>query len=197
MLLKHRPLLDMQFDIGMQFAALARCRADFGWVQPKLHHGFAHAEAGMIARIEHAFVEGAGDRPAAEQGGGKPHALLVRETDDFDRKGQPHIAPVQIGDAGDRGDDPERSIPFAGVAHGVVMRTEHQARQPGTFSFVTAADIADGVEMRGHSGIPHPRHQEISRDAMFGRKEDPCQILRRFGNRSELIDPADDFIAKP
>ena len=101
-MLQHRPLLDMQLDIGMQFAARPRRRADLRRVQPKLHHGLAHGEAVRIARIEHAFVKGAGDRPAAEQRGGKPHALLVGETDDFDRKGQPHAPPVQVGDAGNR-----------------------------------------------------------------------------------------------
>ena len=197
MLLQHRPLLDMQLDIGMQFAARPRRRADMLRIEPEPHHRLAHGEAVRIARIEHAFVEGAGDRPAAEQGGGKPHALLVRETDDFDRKGQPHIAPVQIGDAGDRGDDPERSIPFAGVAHGVVMRTQHQARQPGTFPFIAARDVSDGVEMRGHAGIFHPRQDEIGHGAMLGREEYPREPFRRLGNRPELIDPADDFVAKP
>ena len=167
LLLQHRPLLDMQFDIGMQLAARPRCRAEMVGIEPELHHRLAHGESISIARIEHAFVKGAGDRPAAEQRGGKPHALLVGETDDLDRKGQPHAAPVQIGDAGDRRDHAERSVPFAGVAHGVVMRTQHQAGQPRTFALITAADIADGVEMRGHAGISHPRHQEIGRDAMF------------------------------
>ena len=77
------------------------------------------------------------------------------------------------------------------------MRAQHQAWQPGTVALITAADIADGVEMRGHAGILHPGHQEIGRDAMFRRKEDPRQMLGCLGNRPELIDPAYDFIAKP
>ena len=177
LLLQHRPLLDMQFDIGMQLAAGPRRRADMLGVEPELHHGLAHGESVSIARVEHAFVKGAGDRPAAEQRGGKPDALLVGETDDLDRKGQPYAPPVQIGDAGNRGDHAERTVPFAGVAHGVVMRSQHQAGQPGTFALIAAADIADGVEMHGHSGILHPGQDEIGRDAMFGRKEDPRQML--------------------
>ena len=50
----------------------------------------------------------------------------------------------------------ERAVPFAGIAHGVVMRSQHQARQAGPLAFVTAADIADGIEMRGHAGLAHP-----------------------------------------
>ena len=143
----------------------------------------AHREAAWIARAEHAFVEGAGDRPAAEQRGGKPDALLVGETCDFDRKGQPHAPPVQVGDAGNRRYHSERAVPFAGVAHGVVMRTQHQAGQPGTFAFIAAADIADGVEMYGHPGIFHPGQDEIGRDAMSRREEDPRQMRARLGNR--------------
>ena len=128
--------------------------------------------------------------------GGKPHALLVGKANDFDRERQPHAPPVQVGDAGNRRDHPERPVPFAGVAHGVVMRAQHQARQPRPLALVAAADIADGVEMRGHAGVSHPRHQEIGRGAMFGRKEYPRQIIRRLGNRPELVDPAYDFVAE-
>ncbi len=32
---------------------------------------------------------------------------------------------------------------------------------------------------------------------MFRRKEDPSQMLSCLGNRPELIDPADDFVAEP
>ena len=197
LLLQYRSLLDMQFDIGMQLAAGPRRRADMLRVEPELHHGLAHGESISIARIEHALVKGAGDRPAAEQRGGKADALLIGETDDLDRKGQPYAPPVQIGDAGNCRDHAERTVPFAGVADGIVMRSQHQARQPRTVAFVTAADIADGIEMHGHAGVPHPRHQEVGGDAVLGRKENPRQILRRLGNRPELVDPADDFIAKP
>ena len=177
LLLQHRPLLDVQFDIGMQFAARPRRRADMIGSSPNCTIASRIVRPLAVARVEHAFVEGAGDRPAAEQRGGKPHALLVGETDDFDRKRQPHAPPVQIGDAGNRRDHAERAVPFAGVAHGVVMRAQHQARQPGTFALIAAADIADGVEMRGHAGISHPGQDEIGRDAMFRRKENPRQML--------------------
>jgi hypothetical protein len=74
---------------------------------------------------------------------------------------------VQIGHAAYRRDQAERPIPLAGVAHGIVMRTEHQAGQTRNLAFVAAADVADRIEMRLHAGIPHPRQQEIGRCAMF------------------------------
>ena len=141
-------------------------------------------------------IESARDRAAAEQRGRKAHALLVGESNDLDRERQPPPAPVQIGDAGNRCEQSERAVPFAGVAHGVVMRAQHQARQAGTIAFITAADISDRIEMRGHAGLAHPAKNEIGGDAVFGGQENPRQMLRRLGNGAELVDPADDFVAK-
>ena len=90
----------------------------------------------------------------------------------------------------------ERAVPFAGVAHGVVMRAQHQARQAGPIAFVTAADIADRVEMRAHAGLAHPGEDQIGGHAVLRRKENPRQMLRRLGDGPELMDPADDLIAK-
>ena len=145
---------------------------------------------------EHALDERARHRPAAEQRRGKAHALLVGKADDFNGERQPLAALVQIGDAGNRGDDAERAVPFAGIAHRIVMRAQHQARQPRPLALVTAADIADGVEMRGHAGIAHPGQNEIGRGAVFRGEENPRQMFRRLGDRPEPVDPANDFIAE-
>ena len=156
---EHRPLLDMQFDIAMQFAPAPGRRADMIGIEPELRQRLAHGEAGFVFGIQRGYIEGAGDGAAAEQGRGEPHAFLIGETDDFDRKRQATPASVQIRHAGNRGDHPERPIPLAGVAHGVVMRSQHQARQARTIALVTAANIADRIEMRAHSGLAHPGQQ--------------------------------------
>ena len=147
----------------------------------------------LSLRVEHALVEGAGDGAAAEQGRGEADAFLIGKAGHLDRERQSLAAPVEIGDAGNRGDEPERPVPFAGVAHGVVMRAQHQAGQARPLALVAAADIADGIEMRGHAGVPHPRQQEIGRGAVLGGEEDPRQMIRRLGDRAERVDPADDF----
>jgi hypothetical protein len=54
---QHRPLLDMQFDIGMQLAAGTGRRADMLRFEPKLHHRLAHGEAVRVARVEHALIK--------------------------------------------------------------------------------------------------------------------------------------------
>src|SRR5258708_7696182 len=119
-----------------------------------------------------------------------PPPLLSGEPDALERKRQPPPAPVQVRDAGNRRDQSERAVPFAGVAHGVVMRTQHQAWQARTLALVAAADIADRVEMRAHASLDHPGQNEIGGDLVFGRKENPRQMLRRLRERPELVDPA-------
>ncbi len=101
---------------------------------------------------------------------------------------------MQIGDTGNRRDQPERTVPFAGVANGVVMRAQHQARRAGNLAFVTAADISDGVEMRPHSGVAHPAQDQVSRRAMLFGKEDAREMLWRFGDRRQFVDAADDLM---
>lgn len=142
------------------------------------------------------LVEGAGHRPAAEQGGGEAHTLLVRKAHNLDREWQPLATPVQISDAGDRRDDAERTVPFAGVAHRIVMRADHQARQVRPLALVAAADIADGVEMRAHPGLTHPRQDQIGGLVVLFGQKNPRQMLRRFGDRSERVDPRHDLFAE-
>ena len=111
-------------------------------------------------------------------------------------KRQTLAAPIQIGDAGDRRYHPERPVPFAGVAHGVVMRAQHQTRQTGRSTFITAADIADGIEMRAHAGLAHPFQDQLGRGAMLSREEDAGEMLAVFRDRGKLVDVADDLAAE-
>ena len=189
-------LLDVQLDIGQQFAARARGGADMIGIEAEFRQRIAHRHAGSVPRAERAFVERAGDRTAAQQSGRETNPLLIGKARHLDRERQSLPAPVQIGDAGDRGEQSERAVPFAGVAHRVVMRAQHQARQAGPVAFVAAGDIADGIEMRGHAGLANPGQNEIGGDAVFGRQENTRQMLWRLGYGAETVDPADDLIAK-
>ena len=92
---QHRPLLDVQFDIGQQFAAHPRRRTDMIGIEAELHQRIAHGDAGLVLGTEHALVEGAGDRAAAQQRGGEAHALLVGKTGHLDGERQPPPAPVR------------------------------------------------------------------------------------------------------
>ena len=165
-------------------------------VEAELHQRIAHGDAVTVACVEHALVEGAGHRAAAEQRRGEAHPLLVGKADDFDRERQALAAAVEIGDAGDRRDHAQRPVPFAGVAHGVVVRAEHQARQARPLAFVAAADIADRVEMRTHAGVAHPAQDEFGGGAQLAGQIDAGELVGFFGDRRELVDPADDLFAE-
>ncbi len=73
--------------------------------------------------------------------------------------------------------DPQRAVPFAGVAHGVVVRAEHQAGRPRPLAFVAAADVADRVEMRAHAGLAHPGQDQVGRLPQFLLRIDAGRCL--------------------
>ena len=165
-------------------------------IQTKLDERIAHRNSGAVLRGEHALIERSCDRPAAQQRGSEPDPLLVGKARHFDGERQSPPSFVQIGDAGDRRDQPERTVPFAGVADAVVVRAQHQTRQTRSLAFVTAADISDRIEVRAHSCFNHPGQDQVSRRAMLGRQEDAREMRRRFGNRRQPVDPLDDLLAE-
>src|SRR6266849_5864749 len=193
---QHRPLLDMEFDIGKQFAA-GPCRcSDMIGIETELDERIAHRNSGTIPYAKHALVERACHRAAAQQRGGEPDPLLIGEAGDFDRERQSPAPVMQIAHAGNRRDQSKRTVPFSGIAHRVVVLAQHQARQSRSLAFVTAADVSDRVEMRLHSRLAHPCQDQVGCGAMLLAQEHACQMLVRFRNRSKPIDPADDLIAK-
>jgi hypothetical protein len=76
------------------------------------------------------------------------------------------------------------------------VRAQHHAWQAWTLAFVTTADISDRIEMCAHSGIAHPAQKEVGGCTMFPAEEHAGETPGRFGNRCELVDPADDLIAE-
>ena len=160
---QHRPLLDVQFDIGKQFAARPRRRTDMIGIEPELLPS-PRASTCRRGRARRARFRRRCRRPRGCRAAWRQTARLPRRQSRSTSiaNGSRMPAPVQIGDAGNRRDHPERPVPFAGVAHGVVMRAQHQARQPRPLAFVAAADIADGIETRGHAGS---RIHDIRRSA--------------------------------
>jgi hypothetical protein len=177
---RHRALLDVEFEIGQQFAAGPCRRPDMFGVKTELQQSIAHRNSVRVLYAEHALVEGPCDRAAAQQRGGEPDPLLVGEPGYFDGERQAPPSLVQIGDAANRRDQSERAVPFAGIADGVVVRAQHQARQTGALAFIAAADISDRIEMRMHSGRAHPAQDKVGSGTMLFREEDACKMLRCF-----------------
>src|SRR6267142_7041217 len=173
---QHRPLLDVEFDIGKQFAAGPRGRSDMVGIETELEERIAYRYSGAVLYAKQALVERSGDRAAPQQRGGESNAFLIGKTGHLDSEGQWLSAPVYICNAGNRRNQPKRPVPFACVTYGIVVRAEHEAGQTRTFSFVAAADVSDGIEMRAHSRLSHPRQQQISRGAVLGGEKDTGQI---------------------
>ncbi len=95
-----------------------------------------------------------------------------------------------------RRDDPERPVPAAGIAHGVVMGAQHQARQTGPVAFIASADIADRIDTRPHAGCLHPADDQFGGSTMFRCKEYSRDVVRRFRNSSQRVDAFDDLAAE-
>ena len=195
-LLQHRTLLDMEFEIAEQFAPRPRRRADVIGVEPEIGDRLAQGHSTPVPGIERAFVKRAGDRAAAEQCRGETNALLVGKAHHLDRKWQSTPSPVQVGNAGNRRDQAERTVPFAGVDNRVVMRAQHQAWQARTLALITAADIADRIELRAHAGLAHPAHDEVGSGAVLSGQEKPRQMLLALGDPAELCNPTNDLVAE-
>ena len=77
------------------------------------------------------------------------------------RIGQAQAGSGDVVDALDRGDDAERAVPFAGIAHGVVMRADHHAREAGDLPLIAADDIADLVHARVEPRLAHPAQNKL------------------------------------
>ena len=153
---QHRPLLDVQFEIGKQLAPRPRRRADMIGVEAERDERIAHRHALAVARVQNSLVERAGHRTAAEERRSETDPLFISKADDLDRERQALAVAVEVCDAGDGRDHAERPVPFAGIAHRVVMRAEHQTGRTRLLALIAAADIADRIKMRIHAGLAHP-----------------------------------------
>ena len=123
---QDRTLLDMHFQIADQVLRPARERRDELRIEPGRAHDIAQAVAFAIAPIEDARVELAGDRAAANIRRGEAHALLFRERDHIDMERQLAAGPMQMLDRHQRGQNAEPAVVAAGIADGVVVRTQDE-----------------------------------------------------------------------
>src|SRR6185312_1544386 len=87
----------------------------------------------------------------------------------------------------DRRHHTQHAVVLPRVAHGVEMRTEHQA-WPATLGRLVAADaIADRIEARLHAGLAHPAEDEIVDCALLGGQENARQSIRLLGVTRERL----------
>ena len=172
LLFQHRPLLDVQFEIGEQFAARPRGGADMIGIEAELRQAPRASKcrrSSLVPSTLSTKVPATARLPSSVEAKRTPSSSAKPITSIANGNRRPLL--VQIGDAGNRRDQPERAIPFAGVANRIVVRAQHQARQARTIALVAAADIADRVEMRAHAGRAHPGQDQFGRRAMLPGQE--------------------------
>ncbi len=165
----------MQLDVGQHLAFLSRYLGNSCRIETELPQRFGDRRTGGIACVECRNVQRAAHRAAAEHGGAEAHAFLIAKAQHLDGEGQALARSRQRGDAFDAGNHAEHAVVAAGVAHGVEVGAEHQARQPGAYALVAPGDVADRIERRLHAGFAHPAEDFFGRGTVLAREEDACQ----------------------
>ena len=90
---QHRPLLDVQFKVGKQFGAGPCSRSDMAGIEAELRKRVAQQDSFAVLYAKHALVQRSGDRPAPQQRGREPDALLAGERLPRSRRA---IFPLQV-----------------------------------------------------------------------------------------------------
>jgi hypothetical protein len=129
----------------------------------------------------------AGYCATSEQRRAEAHAFLVAEAHNLDREGKARPAGIERVHAFDGGDHAEHAVVLSGIANGIEMRTQHQARLSGSRALVAAGTVADGVDARVHAGLAHPAQHEFAGLPLLGGKEYAGQSAREFRQAAERI----------
>ena len=129
LLQQNRALLDVHFEITRELVSAPRQRWDLVRLKPGLPHHFVQAAAVGVAARQQRRIEPPGDRAAAEEARGKTHALFLRERDDVEMKWQFPAQLLQLLHQRQRDENSEPPVIFAGIANGIVMRGDDEARR--------------------------------------------------------------------
>src|SRR5690606_5103493 len=97
-------------------------------------------------------------------------------------------ASVQVGDAGDRRDHAQHAIVFAGIAHGIEMRAQHQDGRIRLAALVAANHVAGSIVMPRHAGLAHPAGDLLMGLLLLGREEGAQQEIRAFADPAQFVE---------
>ena len=190
-----RTLFDVDFEIAQHRFRVACQRGNRLRIESGAEQRFAQADAVRVEPVEQAQVELAGDRAAAEIGGAEAHAFFVTKADDFQVEIQFHAAVAQLLDHGDRQQDAETAVVGTAVDHGVVVRTHQQRLCVRAAAGPAADDVADGVDLRLHSGRAHPVAKPLRGRAMGRAEIGAAQRVRVVGVLTQMIGHGEDAVA--
>ncbi len=113
---------------------------DLRGIEAGLAQRVAHRHAARVDVVEHRVIERAGYCATSEQRRAEAHAFLVAEAQHLDREGKARPAGIERVHAFDGGDHAEHAVVLSGIANGIEMRTQHQARLSGSRALVAAGD---------------------------------------------------------
>lgn len=159
--LQDRPLLDMQFQVGMGDPRarrhVARVADAFELVaQPRAigADGVQRVLQRKAARIHQ----------RAHHVGLIAHALFIGEGPDRDRAAGPDACLAERARHGQSGEHAVAAVQRAGMGHGVDVRADHQRRFAACVGLGAqgAEEVADAVDADFEIELPHPSHDQVA-----------------------------------
>lgn len=191
--LQHRPLFDMQFEIGMRLeeAGLPVAGiADAGEFLPE------HAAIGADSRQHRFGIDAAGVDQRAHHVGGIAYTLLIGERGDRDRARRRKVRCLERLDHLQPGKHAVAAVIDTCIDDGVDMRADEQRCLPGVFRALPDAEyVADQVDGDIEPGLPQPADEEVA--ALFvgvggGQPDQPALAIT--ANSTKFSDTAEQAL---
>ena len=148
LLLEHRPLLDMNFDVTERLVRRERFFGQARRIGTERLQCLAARHAVVAGFVEGLEIEPARQRLGAAERRGKAHALFIAERDDFDGERKSLAGFERRLHHFDGDDDAERAVEPAGVAHGVDVGAKDQRQRSGVARAIAADDAAECIDAR-------------------------------------------------
>src|SRR6188768_3890613 len=111
----------------------------------KAPDGFGQCDADGISSRKILFGQSPCQRAAAEISALEANALLIRETDHFNRKRKRRPPLIQLMHRGDSRENTERAVELACIADRVQMRAEQKRLRIRSSARIAADQIAHGI----------------------------------------------------
>ena len=168
--IEHRPLLDMQLEIGVRLEEAGRVRAR---VTDAFELGAEHRAVGPDGRERRLDRKSARMDQRAHHVGRVAHALLVGEGRDRDRPRRRESGTLECLDDVQPGKHAIAAIVDACVDHRIDVRADHHGRSVS--GIPDPEDVADAIDRDLEPGLPHPGDELIAALSVGVRSREPRQ----------------------
>ena len=189
--LEPRPLFDMNLDIAGDILPAIRRGGDLARVLAVFAQRIGERDAVAIRQRQRGAVKHARAGRGRRERRREARALLVAERQHV--KAERQLARFgKFSGRENSSDHTERAVVFAGVDHGVDMRTD---QQPPALA-PAPAHGAKRVFADREAGLAHPFRHQIGGAAVLRRQEQPHQPVRFGRDRAELGDDLGGALAE-